>query len=551
MIRKLNILLLTLLILIGFSCSEDFLETTPTDAISAEAALSSPENMMLVLNGLHRQMYAQSPLDGYDFSSRSGQSHFLPMFDAMGGNIIHSSPGNGWMRSDLQWQTHTNPNFTTVRMFWYERYHFIASANSIINKVEEEEMVKDEEMNNILGQSHAYRAWAYHQLIMTYAKGYLVSDDPSTEPGVPLLFATEAPYTSEPRATVEEVYNQIEDDIDLAIGYLKNASAPNNKSHISLNAAYGIKARIALSKGDWAAAAEAARLAREGYPLLDEADWKSGFNTYDLSEVIWGGRVIDSETNYFQSYFYYICFTFNGSQNRSNPKIINKEMYNMIPETDYRKDAWLPMAPNTNPNASNGQGGIDDNGTPDDSSDDVPYDPNYDNVDVFWDAWEEVVTTYGATGGHNTHPYMSVKFLQKNPGTIDPDDVIYMRSSEMYLIEAEAKAMMNDISGAQDALAGLGEARDSAFDKTVFDTQEKLMEQIKFQRHVELWGEGFSFHDKIRWNDVHDMAGTGASQVLYQDGFYQDRPSENEAWIWKIPQAEIDANPNLSSSDQN
>lgn len=543
MIRKINILILTVTILLGMGCSEDFLETTPTDAISAEDALASPENMMLVLNGLHRQMYAQSPLDNYDYYSRSGQSHFLPSFDAMGGNIIHSSPGNGWMRSDLQWQTHTNPNYQTVRMLWYERYHFIASANSIINKVEEDELTKDALMNNILGQSHAYRAWAYHQLITTYAKGYLVSDDPSKEPGVPLLSATEAPYTSEPRSSVQAVYDQIVTDIDLAIDYLKNASAPNNKSHISLNAAYGIKARIALSKGDWASAAEAARLARDGYPLLDEAGWKSGFNTYDLSEVIWGGRVIDSETNYFAAYFYYICFTFNGSQNRSNPKIINKEMYHKIPETDYRKDLWLPMAPNTNPSASNGEGGIAADGT--------PRDPNYDDPDEFWDAWQNIVDTYGSTYGHNTHPYMSVKFIQKNPGTIDPDDVIYMRSSEMYLIEAEALAMMDDVSGAQDALAVLGEERDSDFDKTVFDTKEKLMDQIKFQRHVELWGEGFSFHDLIRWDDPLDHSNSGASRVLYQDGFEQARPSENDVWIWKIPQAEIDANPNLTSSDQN
>ena len=549
--RKINILLLTLSIIIGAGCSQDFLDTTPTDAISAEDALSSPDNMMLVLNGLHRQMYAQSPLDDYDYSSRSGQSHFLPMFDAMGGNIIHSSPGNGWMRSDLQWSTHVNPNFTSVRMFWYERYHFIASCNSIINKVEKDELTKDEQMNNILGQAHAYRAWAYHQLIMTYAKGYLISSDPASEPGVPLLFATEAPYTSEPRSSVEEIYNQIESDIDLAIGYLENASSPNNKSHISLNAAYGIKARIALSKGDWTAAADAASKAREGYPLIDETAWKSGFNTYDLSEVIWGGHVIDTETNYFQSYFYYICFTFNGSQNRTNPKIISKELYNMIPETDYRKDAWLPMAPNTNSSASNGEGGVDDNGTPDDPSDDVPNDPNYDDVDTFWAAWENIVGTYGATSAHNTHPYMSVKFLQRNPGTIDPDDVIYMRSSEMYLIEAEAKAMMNDIEGAQNALAVLGEARDAAFDKTVFSNQQLLMDEIKFQRRVELWGEGFSFHDQIRWDEGLDQTNSGASEVLYQDGFIQAKPSENNDWIWKIPQAEIDANPNLTASDQN
>ena len=540
MLRKINTLLLTLSILIGVGCSDSFLETSPTDAISAGDALSTPENMMLVLNGLHRQMYAQSPLDDYDYSSRSGQSHFLASFDAMGGNIIHSSRGNGWMRGDLQWLIHTNASYTTPKTLWYQRYHFIASANSIINKVEKDGMTIDAQLRNVLGQAHAYRAWAYHQLVITYAKGYLISADPTTEPGVPLLFATKAPYTSEARSSVAAVYQQIEADINKAIEYFEaGATEAKNKSHISVNAAYGIKARIALSKGDWANAATAAEKAREGYSLMTESAWKSGFNTTELSEVIWGGHVIDTETNYFASYFYYICCTFNGSQNRSNPKIINKEVFNQIPETDYRKSAWLPTAPNTNSAASNGEGGS------------AAADPNYDDEDAFWAAKEAIIAKYGMTEGHNTHPYMSVKFLQKNPGTIDPDDVIYMRSSEMVLIEAEAKAMLGDISGAQDALALLGEERDSAFDKTAFDNKDKLMAQIKFQRHVELWGEGFSFHDHIRWDDALDQANSGASKVLYQDGFYQDKPSVNSKWIWKIPQAEIDATPNISDADQN
>ena len=117
---------------------------------------------------------------------------------------------------------------------------------------------------------------------------------------------------------------------------------------------------------------------------------------------------------------------------------------------------------------------------------------------------------------------MHFKLKNKNPGSIDPDDVIYMRSSEMYLIKAEARAMMNDIPGAQAALRPLGEERDSAYDVTVFNTQQSLMDHIKFQRRVELWGEGFGYTDKIRWDEGIDHAangGSGASQVLYQNAY--------------------------------
>ena len=141
MIRKINIVLLSLAMLLAVSCSEDFLDQTPTNAISAEDALSSPENMMLVLNGLHRMMYAQNPLEGATWS-RTGQSHFIPMYDVIGGSVIHTARANGWMRADAQWLNHTDANSTTNRNIWFQRYHFIASANSIINKVEEDGLFK-------------------------------------------------------------------------------------------------------------------------------------------------------------------------------------------------------------------------------------------------------------------------------------------------------------------------------------------------------------------------------------------------------------------------
>lgn len=43
---------------------------------------------------------------------------------------------------------------------------------------------------------------------------------------------------------------------------------------------------------------------------------------------------------------------------------------------------------------------------------------------------------------------MNVKFKPKNLGTTDPDDVIYMRSSEMVLSEAEARTMLDDVTEA-------------------------------------------------------------------------------------------------------
>lgn len=286
MLKKISALLLVVLTITLTSCNEDFLETKPTDAISAGDALSTPENMALVLNGLHKLMYAQAGIIPGGSNSRAGMQYWIPMFDVLTGDLIHTARANGWMRAELQWNVHTLETSESVSQLWYQRYHFIASCNAIINKVEEDGLTIDANMSNILGQAYAYRAWAYHSLVTTYAKGYLIGN-PSTDPGVPLLFKTEAPYTSEPRSSVQAIYDQINLDLGKSIELFENASARVDKSQLNINAAYGIKARVALSEGDWQAASDAAKKAREGYPLINEADWKSGFNTVDLSEVIW------------------------------------------------------------------------------------------------------------------------------------------------------------------------------------------------------------------------------------------------------------------------
>ncbi|MGB6151587.1 MAG: RagB/SusD family nutrient uptake outer membrane protein [Pricia sp.] len=549
MSKRITFLSFLLIVLSTISCEDDFLETRPTDAISSDDALSTPDNMELILNGLHRGLYSQlQTIFPGGNTARAGNHYWIPLGDNIPGGVIHSAPANNlnW-QDETQWISHTQEISLTSELLWYHRYNIIGSANAIINKVEEGDIFVDEQVNQILGQAYTYRAYSYLSLVQHYARGYLIGD-PATDPGVPILFVSETPFESAPRSTVQEVYDQIASDLETAIGLFENASArptggAADKSQLNIDVANGLKARMALSTGDWATAADAAVLARQDYPIMDETDWKSGFNTTLLSEVIWGSNVIETETTFFRSYFYLISNVFNGSQVRNNPKLVDIRLYNQIPETDYRRDVFLADAPNTNGSASNGNGGFENN-----------TNPLYPTEEAFEAAFDSLQGVYGWTNAHNAHPYMQVKFLQKNPGTIDPDDIIYMRSSEMYLIEAEAKAMMNDIAGAQAALEPLGSARDSAYDASVFNTQESLMEHIKFQRGVELYGEGFLYVDKIRWDEGIDHAadgGSGASEVLYQDGFQQARPSENDDWIFKIPQREIDANPNLGPSDQN
>lgn len=545
MTHKLKLILLVFLAIPVISCQEEFLERTPTDAISAADALASVENMQLVLNGVHRGLFSQSQtvFPGGN-TARANNHYWVPLGDNLAGYLIHTANANnlGW-RTEMQWNSHTIPTSNTSELLWYHRYNIILHANLLINGIAESGFTETEALNEILGQAYTYRAYAYLSLVQHYARGYIIGT-PSTDPGVPILFSSVSPFSSAPRSSVQDVYDLIGSDLDAGIAAFENGSGrTGNKSQLNINVAHGLKARWALSKGDWDTAATSAVAARQGFPLLDEAGWSAGFNRNGLSEVIWGSEVIEAETTFFRSYFYLASNTFNGSQIRNNPKAADRRLVDVIPETDYRGKAFLPDAPNTNSSAANGEGGWDNN-----------TNPLYTTEEEFDAAEAAIKAEYGLVSGHNTHPYMHFKLKQVNPGTIDPDDVIYMRSSEMYLIEAEARAMQNDVTSAQDALLPLGSERDSAYDVSIFNTQASFIEHIKFQRRLELWGEGFGYTDKIRWDEGIDHAadgGSGASEVLYQQAYQIDKPSINDDWIFKIPQSEINANPNINSSDQN
>lgn len=503
----------------GFTnCSKEFLETAPTDAISTKDALSTPENMLLAINGVHRTMYSQSPLDGYSYA---GEGFIMPYIEFPGSDALHSTSGNGWFRSAIQWIAHTDKDRFDVEWVWYHYYHIIGNVNNII--IAAKDMPETPELKNVLAQALSLRAFAYFRLVNLFGKNYMIGN-PTSDLGVPLMLATEAPYEGKPRATVEEIYTQIKKDIEEAITLFADASARIDNSNINLDAAQGIAARIYLFSGDWTKAAQYAHAARQNYSLMSESEYKSGFNDYEGTEVIWGYRIVPDQTTYYRAFFYYIGTNFNGTQNRTNPKFINHKLYAQIPNTDYRKDLWIEKAPNEVDGFSN--------------------DPNYTDETVFNNAFDSITSVYGMSSRFKTYPYMSAKFLNSVPGSIDPDDLIMIRASEMYLIEAEALQRGGDDAGAAQVLYELVSARDSAYTLST-NTGSALFDEIKIQRRIELWGEGHRFFDMIRWDEELDRNGTGADPVLYQKGFFQKRASENVNWVWQIPQKEIDANPNI------
>ncbi|MDC1105338.1 RagB/SusD family nutrient uptake outer membrane protein [Prolixibacteraceae bacterium] len=531
------------LVAFTFACSEDFLEVTPTDAVGKADVISSSENMRTALNGVHRLMYQQSPIDAGN--SRAGEGYIMPLLEFGGNDMLHSSSGNGWFNGRIKWLTHINPDYTDARFPWIHYYHLIANVNNIINAGET--MTQTDDLKNVLGQAYAYRAFAYFRLVQLYANSYTWGT-PSSDPGVPIVLETKAPYAGTKRETVEAVYDLVTSDIQKAITLLTASPNSGDLSNISLGAAQGIAARVYLTMGNWTEAAGHAKLAQTGYSLMSESQYLSGFNRSSLPEMMWSGHIVSDQTAYFYAWFYYIGTSFNGTQNRTNPKMINQELYAQISNTDYRKKLWLSEAPDSYLGAL-----ADPRYAPEIPESATPEEKKAleDAAKTAFEADRKVIqSAYGITSRFYTTPYMSVKFLNQSPGTIDPDDVMYMRVSEMYLIEAEALCREGQYDAAATALYNLVSIRDDAYVKSA-ETGDNLLQEILVQRRIELWGEGHRWLDMLRNDVLLDLSGSGASQTLYSNGYRQAKPSANSQWLFKIPSEEINANPNINDTDQN
>ncbi|MDF2189631.1 RagB/SusD family nutrient uptake outer membrane protein [Paraflavitalea sp. CAU 1676] len=107
---------------------------------------------------------------------------------------------------------------------------------------------------------------------------------------------------------------------------------------------------------------------------------------------------------------------------------------------------------------------------------------------------------------------------------------IELRYAEVLLIQAEAKAKLNDISGAQDALNALRNKR--GLPNTAASTTAQLMTAIEHERIVELAFEGHRYWDLRRWRKAHTVLNnvkfTGHRVTASGGGFkYESVPCDN------------------------
>jgi hypothetical protein len=469
------------------SCEREYLEKDPTNAASEELSMSSLANIEIALNGLHRNMYyRQNSSQG-----QNGATSVLTYMEIMGDDLVFPTTGNGWYVSTLRWLDNNNANSGNL-FYPYDFYYGQIRIANIILKNLPNVSGADATKERIKGEALAMRAYGYFMLTQIYAKRYEVGGA-NTHPGVPLRL--DDSFDPIPRSTVAEVYTSI--NSDLAQSYtLLDGKPRSNKSHFNSNVVRGLMARVALVQGKYPEAATYAKEARTGFALMTNAQYKSGFNSYAVSEWMWGYSPIDLTSDYFGNFMAYMSRNYNSTQIRQAPKVVNNLLYNKFPATDVRTQVIDPTGAHTS---------------------------------------LSLPSTYAK------FPYTSQKFLSVNAtGTVDNNtslgDIPFMRSAEMYLIEAEALARNNQEAESKVVFDLLEKNRNPAYTSTTA-TGAAYIEKILDSRRLELWGEGFRFLDLKRLNLPLDR--TGANHVATVTNNLMSVPAGDKRWTWLIPQTEI------------
>ncbi len=475
--------------LLTSSCSEDYLDTVPTSDVTEADVLSSTENAYAALNGIHRMMYSQHN----SRQNQGGEGTNKIFMDALGEDWVQTAQGNGWFNGEHNWTSHRNATSTTTynHAWYYFYYRIIANANMLINGLDNA-TGSEAEKEMVIGQALVYRAWAHFQLVQAFGERYDASKT-NSQLGIPLALTNTT--EGQPRATVEEVYAQVNQDLDLAITKLANAPARAEKSHFNVWVAKGVKARVALTMQNWASASSLAKevIAGSGASLMTQQEYLGGFNSVGNREWLWGSKMIPDQTSYFYSFFAYMSSNYNSSYIRTNPRRINSLLYDKIAETDVRKKVWSPTG-----------------------------------------------TGVTVPSGGVKPTYIQNKFRVADTGS-SIGDVPHMRLAEMYLIAAEADARRGEDALALGSLNTLLIARGApASTKAGKD----LIDEILIQRRIELWGEGFRFLDLKRTNSPLDRTGANHpatfAWAITTNNFVV--PAGAKEWQFLFPQREIDTN---------
>ena len=449
-------------------------ETFPTDVVTEAQIGSSLKATEALLWAIPAYVNNHATI-GSDRHWDWGYGSIMHVRDVMTGDMSVVSSGYDWYSSWAEC-SYLGEDYIYGQFIWNYYWKFVQTQNNLISAVNP--ATANEAQLGMLGAAQAYRALAYLDMAQMFE--FLPNDKTSaitpkgndvTNLTVPIVREgmSEESARNNPRVHRDDMAAFILEDLNNAeqnIVYLEEAT----KTLPHLDAVYGLKARLYLWIGDYANAKKYARLAIDNASagVMTETDCRdknTGFN--QISKWMWGSQLVAEDATVKTGIVNWASWMCNEAQYgyaAAEPfTMIDASMYNRLNNTDFRKKMFK-----------------------------APAGHELSGQEIY------ISDAFAA----NFPAYTAIKF-RPNAGNVEEYTVgsatafPIMRVEEMYFIEAEA---------AEHLVAGEGAALLESFMTTYRDPEYKcptgmdVVEEIVFNKRVELWGEGLAFYDIKRLN---------------------------------------------------
>ncbi len=460
--------MILLLAFIWISC-DDFLDIQPQQSIDADEALSTPENIKSTMVGAYLEARSR-----WLFGSQFNEYAELLAAD---GHMQHV--GSHRQPQEMIEKT-INANNSYVESSWIRAYALINTVNNVLSAIS---ILDEQDQDRIRGEALFLRGITYFELTRLWGLPYVPGQD-NTQPGVPLvLLPTQSAEDAVPvsRNTVEECYAQVIGDLMEARDLLPSSNGVFATSY----AASAVLARVYLQMSNFQTAAEEAnRVITTGSFQLHATPMAAFNNTEISSEDI---------------------FTLQNSLTSNTIWLMERYgSLNGLGRGDYEfTSEFLDLF-----DADDRRGQLQEDTHP-------GY--THENITNMYYIGVGAIRNGGINTAKWAHYYTVIPLV---------------RMAEMYLIRAEANAMLETTGGQMvgDALPleDINLIRERA-DAPLLS--EASLEDIRMERYLELCWEGHRLHDLKRWQE--NIAG---------------HPFDAGNLILPIPLSELETNPLLEQN---
>ncbi|EKB49430.1 RagB/SusD family nutrient uptake outer membrane protein [Cecembia lonarensis] len=504
---KINLFKSTVLFLIFVSavflnsCS---LDVEPRFNSNLEDVLNSPAGIESALNSIYGNLRS---LEHY------GRDMFAKSDALADGVRAIGNSGRLVAENNNQVNAHFSP------AFWQKSYAAIGELNLILDQLEAGvEGATDAHLRQWEGEARFLRALYYFDLVKVYAYIPTAIYQPGVvdQGGIPMpLLAVriaDVAFLNEfPRASIQQVYIQITNDLIRSANILRN-SGRRGVQYASDGAALALLSRVALYAGNWQLAADsanAALLSGVGQ-LLSGQEYVDGWATPVHPESFFEVRVQTPEESLG------VNLSLQGTYNT----LLDLENKNI-------RGGWGDLIPSLK---VTGFFGLTPQQTGNPASDNNNWDVTR-NEDI-----RSKLFTTGNDQKFARRQIESIKFMGKN-GFAYGDNIPVIRASEMVLNRAEALFQLGRDAEALESLNQFKVSR--GLDRVELFRQE-ILDEILEERFKEFAFEGQRFFDLKRYGLAIDKRSyLGPNAIV---------PFEDFRILAPIPTREVENNRNLNQN---